>query len=272
MDGLGDAYYYLNNQHGDVVHITNRLGGIVNSYEYDAFGHTLSATEGIPNRFRYAGEQFDPVTQQYYLRARFYNPIIARFTQEDEYRGDGLNLYAYVGNNPIRYVDPSGYSCEEKGNVYGKGENFDAIRGYRGRDLTNLPKEYLIDPRLMVEMNYKGKGASGTNSAGWERNSKKFFKELLKRNPEFWSEKNTSEIRRGRAPEVDEHFVKYFPQYMDYLEDPLRHHHIGEGGQAAALPVTLHPGYGGVHNIEKEWGITGVDDIIANRLDTLLRR
>ncbi|WP_210429395.1 RHS repeat-associated core domain-containing protein [Paenibacillus dendritiformis] len=122
VDGLGDAYYYLNNQHGDVVHITNRLGGIVNSYVYDAFGHTLSATEGIPNRFRYAGEQFDPVTQQYYLRARFYNPVIARFTQEDEYRGDGLNLYAYVGNNPIKYVDPSGYSCEEKGNVYGKGD------------------------------------------------------------------------------------------------------------------------------------------------------
>ncbi|MCE5173756.1 hypothetical protein LQV63_31550 [Paenibacillus profundus] len=38
MDGSGGSYYYLNNQHGDVAHITNRLGGIVNSYEYDAFG------------------------------------------------------------------------------------------------------------------------------------------------------------------------------------------------------------------------------------------
>ncbi|NKI21370.1 hypothetical protein HFN20_09060 [Paenibacillus dendritiformis] len=37
LNGLGNAYYYLNNQHGDVVHITNRLGGIVNSYESDAF-------------------------------------------------------------------------------------------------------------------------------------------------------------------------------------------------------------------------------------------
>lgn len=78
-------------------------------------------------------------------------------------------------------------------------------------------------------------------------------------------------FRRGRAPEVDKHFVKYFPQYMDYLEAPLRHHHIGEGGQAAALPVTLHPGYGGVHNIEKEWGITGVDDINCKQIRYLIK-
>ena len=54
-------------------------------------------------------EQYDQVTQQYYLRARYYNPLVGRFTQEDVYRGDGLNLYAYCGNNPVMYVDPSGY-------------------------------------------------------------------------------------------------------------------------------------------------------------------
>jgi len=92
---------------------------VVNRYQYDAFGNTVEAVENVKNRFRYAGEQFDQVTGQYYLRARFYNPVVGRFTQEDTYRGDGLNLYAYVSNNPIKYYDPSGYSCETKSNVYG---------------------------------------------------------------------------------------------------------------------------------------------------------
>ncbi|MSS38719.1 RHS repeat-associated core domain-containing protein [Clostridium porci] len=36
---------------------------------------------------------------------------MGRFTQEDPYRGDGLNLYAYCVNNPVTYYDPSGYVC-----------------------------------------------------------------------------------------------------------------------------------------------------------------
>ena len=71
----------------------------------------------VENRFGFAGEMLDAVTGQYYLRARFYNPVIARFLSEDTYYGDGLNLYAYCHNNPVRYVDPSGHEgliCSKK--------------------------------------------------------------------------------------------------------------------------------------------------------------
>lgn len=80
-----------------------------NRYAYDAFGNLLGQEEAFPNRILYAGQLYDQKTGQYYLRARYYNPTIGRFSQEDTYWGDGLNLYAYCANNPVRYFDPSGH-------------------------------------------------------------------------------------------------------------------------------------------------------------------
>nr|WP_241663467.1 hypothetical protein [Peribacillus simplex] len=51
---------------------------------------------------------------------------------------------------------------------------YNKVRGYRGRDLTKYDEEYLVDPRIVVEMNFKGKANSGTNAEGCERNAKKF--------------------------------------------------------------------------------------------------
>ena len=102
-------YHYASDEMGSATHIIDEAGNVQNRYEYDAWGKIEVKEEAVPNRFTYYGQQIDPITQQYYLRARFYNPIIGRFTQEDTYRGDGLNLYAYCANNPVFYVDPSGY-------------------------------------------------------------------------------------------------------------------------------------------------------------------
>ena len=104
-----NQYYYHQNEHGDITHLTNIDEEIENSYQYDVFGNIREQQENVENVFKYAGEQLDSETQQYYLRARFYNPVIARFTQEDVYRGDGLNLYVYVVNNPLLWFDASGH-------------------------------------------------------------------------------------------------------------------------------------------------------------------
>lgn len=107
-DSARTYYHYACDEMGSTTHIVDEAGAVQNCYEYDAWGNITAQEEAIPNRFKFTGQQFDPVTQQYYLRARFYNPIVARFTQEDTYRGDGLNLYAYCANNSTYYTDPSG--------------------------------------------------------------------------------------------------------------------------------------------------------------------
>ena len=84
----------------------------LNHYEYDAWGNLTTCEEKVHNRFKFNGQQYDPISQQYYLRARYYNPVIGRFTQEDSYNVDGLNLYAYCRNNPVYYVDTSGNICD----------------------------------------------------------------------------------------------------------------------------------------------------------------
>ena len=103
-DAVRTYYHYASDEMGSITHVTDEEGNILNRYEYDAWGNLTAEEEQVANRFKYTGEQFDAITQQYYLRARFYNPSLARFMQEDTYRGDGLNLYAYCANNPVRYV------------------------------------------------------------------------------------------------------------------------------------------------------------------------
>ena len=106
-DSADNLAYYLHNAHGDVTNLVDGAGLVLNSYTYDAFGDTLTYAETIANRFRYAGEQFDKITGQYYLRARFYDPATSRMLTEDPARA-GLNWYTYCNNNPVNFVDPYG--------------------------------------------------------------------------------------------------------------------------------------------------------------------
>jgi RHS repeat-associated protein len=111
-------YYYLYNGHKDVVQIVDSNGNLVNSYQYDEWGNILSRTEGIANSFKYAGEQHDDETGFYYLRARYYDPSVGRFINQDTYEGDitnplSLNLYTYCHNSPLGCVDPSGHAAKD---------------------------------------------------------------------------------------------------------------------------------------------------------------
>lgn len=115
VDGTSFGYY-LNDEQGSVWYLTGSDGSIRNHYRYSAFGETITAEETVPNRLRYNGQMADGLTGLYYLRARYYNASLGRFTQEDVIYNDGLNLYAYCNSNPVMYSDPSGFTkqCDPK--------------------------------------------------------------------------------------------------------------------------------------------------------------
>ena len=119
-----NAYHsYHQDEQGSTAYITGQENAIENCYQYDAFGNLLEKREDIRNRILYTGQQYDQETGQYYLRARYYNPVVGRFLQEDTYRGEGLNLYAYCANNPVVYYDPSGHMPQYvEGGVKGSGD------------------------------------------------------------------------------------------------------------------------------------------------------
>ncbi len=101
-----ETYYYIYNGHADVTALIDTNGLIAATYYYDAFGNILEQTGNVDNSITYAGYQYDDETGLYYLNARMYDPKIARFLQEDTYRGDpndslSLNLYTYCANNPV---------------------------------------------------------------------------------------------------------------------------------------------------------------------------
>jgi len=109
-------YFYLHDRLGSVrLVIDDDEGDVVKYYTYEPFGEGIEDDGTFDNAFRFTGQYFDSEIEEYYLRARQYNPQIARFTSRDPVRGIRaerltLHKYPYCLNDPTDRIDPSGES------------------------------------------------------------------------------------------------------------------------------------------------------------------
>jgi RHS repeat-associated protein len=112
------ALHVLPDTLGSTLALADALGAVSTEYTYEPFGVTTANGASSVNSFQFTGREADG-TGLYYYRARYYDPMRARFGSEDPLRLDSgdPNFYAYVGNSPVTFTDPLGEASN--GNILG---------------------------------------------------------------------------------------------------------------------------------------------------------
>jgi RHS repeat-associated protein len=152
--GAGGAvhYYALDLPSNDVRGLFNGSGAVTHRYQYSPFGEQQAASEGTHNPLRFAARELDAQTGLYYVRARWYDPYLGRFLNEDPIGlAGGINLYAYAANDPVNQSDPSG--LRHDGGTYCTGFGY-----------TRSPSQ--IGSKFW-EFEHEGRGWHAHESNGW---------------------------------------------------------------------------------------------------------
>ncbi|MBU2475304.1 MAG: RHS repeat-associated core domain-containing protein [Nanoarchaeota archaeon] len=148
--------YYHHDNLGSVRKITDENGSVVSSFEYFPFGEKYSQ-EGESD-FEYTGQKFDSTGLNYY-GARYYDSSLGRFITSDPGH-DGVNWYAYVGNNPVTRVDPNGL------------EDYDVKLKYKALGFSSPREEgisYTYSEGIGIKYDsVKGEYLDNANDAGWK--------------------------------------------------------------------------------------------------------
>ncbi|MDR0353784.1 MAG: DUF6531 domain-containing protein [Opitutaceae bacterium] len=213
--GLGLLYEETNNNiktyHADhlgsTVALANASGTVTDRWEYSSYGTQTYRTGTSDTPFQFHGGLgcMTDANGLVYMRARFYNPRIMRFLNADPIGfSGGMNWYAFVGNNPMGFVDPEGLKIIVEGTASFIKETHDVLNEFRSvaspqeiRDLMNnldaSPHVFTIESihfmkkekgniitikrgffEHLFNLKYKGSGATiqwdRTSMTGWDGN------------------------------------------------------------------------------------------------------
>ena len=128
--GTASVFHHHYDGNGNTTTLTTPTGTLAATYRYDAFGNTISSTHPAPtstqNTYRFSTKPLDSeigTLPLYYYGYRYYNPLTARWPSRDPIEENGgVNLYAFVGNDGVNWVDVLGFDRTKwRG---GNGRNF----------------------------------------------------------------------------------------------------------------------------------------------------
>jgi RHS repeat-associated protein len=107
--GSGGDRFYLGDNLGSTIALTDSTGSVKTEYTYQAFGGTTVAGDATANAVAFTGRERD-LTGLYFYRSRYYDPVTQRFLSVDPiwFEGFDTNLFAYTGNSPTNVTDPLG--------------------------------------------------------------------------------------------------------------------------------------------------------------------
>jgi RHS repeat-associated protein len=105
----GQNYSYLYDGKGNVTALIDSYETTTVTYTYDAFGNLMVKTGSLDQPFQFSTKRYDSQTGLSYYGYRYYSPVLGRWITRDPLgEAGGINLYGFVGGNPVNWVDPSG--------------------------------------------------------------------------------------------------------------------------------------------------------------------
>jgi RHS repeat-associated protein len=144
-------------------------GGVISSQKYDPWGKVRGGTGVITQTtISYTGQRLDGTGLLYY-NARYYDPNVAKFVSADTIvpkssKPQSLNRYSYVGNNPLKYTDPSGHCKEDEGDCW------------------------WLFFQISLHQNFKAKLASGQSLSGFNKSQLSIILDWLNKGTVFEGE------------------------------------------------------------------------------------
>ena len=169
----GVRTYFLTDAVGSTRALTSTTGAVLDVYDYDLFGNGTQTASGYNNPYQYTGREHD-ASGLYYYRARYYQPLMGRFISEDAIglRG-GLNTYAYVRDNPLQSVDPTGNSpAADVAGLIGEGIAIKTSDEATATEVAGAATDHAVEKLFVKVLVWEGwgdvtSGAITASQRGW---------------------------------------------------------------------------------------------------------